>query len=116
MTLKELAIKHSYYCHPSNYYNNNCSHYFDTWDKFFEEWADADKDMNLVFRWDILEKEDENEKGTGTYEMQVFIMGQRKGLYQSCTIHTVTEADVPAIVNYLKGYKDHLMAMWEPIN
>lgn len=121
MTLKDLAVDHSYYCNLGNYFNNDCGSHFNTWSDFMDEFGDADKDYNLLFRWDIKPKYSEEDEEDGIednpigYKMEVFWIAQRKGLYQYSTIDDVTEEDVPSIVEYLTGYATYLKSLWEPI-
>ena len=56
MELKDLAIDHDYYASDSNYYSNDATGHYNTWADFYEEFKDADIDMNLVYRWDITER------------------------------------------------------------
>ncbi|GAB3545952.1 hypothetical protein [Spirosoma fluminis] len=48
--------------------------------------------------------------------MQIFMMGQRKGLFLPYTIHLVTEADVPQIIDYLKPHWKKLNRLWTPLS
>lgn len=74
--LEDLCIKHDYYCSELNYFSNDAGKRFVSWKEFYDEFKDADIDMNLCFRWD-LEKRDKSEH----YRLEIFIMGQRKGLF-----------------------------------
>lgn len=117
MTLKDLAKHHDYYCNMNNYYSNDCFNGFETWNDFFEEFGDADMDMNLVFRWDIgLYEDDEGDPVGDKFHMKVFIIGQRKGIFIPILISVVTEDDVPHIKKYLSKYWDKLNDLWAPIS
>lgn len=116
MTLKDLAVNHNYYCRSTAWNSNDEQTEFETWNDFYVEFGDADKDYNLLFRWDIkLKTDDEGEEIQKEYEMEVFYMGQRKGLFWSNKILTVTDTDVPQIVEFLKSYLDYLKELWLPI-
>lgn len=115
MTLKDLAVKHEYYCSETNYYSNDCFYKHPSWaDAGLDEYLDMD--YNLIFRWDIKEKTDDDDNGTGEYYMEVFNMQQRKGRFVIINIETVTEEDVPAILAFLKPRYEHLTKLWEPLN
>ena len=104
MTLKDLAIDHDYYASGSNYYSNDAGALYNTWADFYDEFADADIDMNLVYRWDVFKRE----KGDG-YHMQIVIIGQRKGIYIPIHISYVHEYDVNSILSFMKpdlGFND----------
>lgn len=112
-------IKHPYYCNEGNYYapgQEQPYHRYESFDGFLFEWGDADLDMNLVFRWDwkkVVDDEDAPEEVRD--RLMVFIMGQRKGLYQWCEID-VTEADEEAVRAYLMPRWEHLRRLWEGIS
>jgi hypothetical protein len=117
MTLKDLAVKHPYYCHTNNYYSNDALGEHSTWKDFYDEFKDADIDMNLVFRWDIEEVpiEDRRELDNTTgYRMKVFIMGQRKGLFIPQVISNVSEEDVEEIMSFLTPHMERLKEIWSP--
>jgi len=114
MTIQDLAVDHSYYSSDSNYYSNDCSAWYDSWANFYSEFHDADMDMNLVFRWDIKAHDDER-PDLGHY-MEIFIIGQRKGLYLYHHIRNVFDRDVDSILSFLRPRMMHLIQMWEPIS
>lgn len=111
MTLKELAIEHDYYASDSNYYSNDAGCKYDTWADFYEEFKDADIDMNLVYRWDIFEREKSKR-----YYMQIYIIGQRKGIYMPIYINYIDEQDVPQIKEFLKPHFEKLISIWQPLS
>lgn len=110
MTLKELAIDHDYYAHGSNYYSTEAYGHYNTWADFYNNFFDADIDMNLIYRWDIFEQ------CPGNFSMQVVIIGQRKGIYLPIEIDRVEENDVPQIVEFLKPHFDKLLSIWKPLS
>jgi len=109
MTLKDLSLEHSYYASRSNFYSNEAQMNFRDWEGFYEEFSDADVDMNLVFRWDVFF---ENEDG---YSMQIIIIAQRKGIYMPIIIESLKEENVPQIVSYLKPHFERLQDNWNPL-
>lgn len=111
MTLAELAIDHDYYASNSNYYSNSAGGHYATWADFYEEFHDADIDMNLVIRWDIHEREESKR-----YYMQVIIIAQRKGIYMPIRIDYVDEKDVETIIPFFKKHWEKLQRLWSPIN
>lgn len=111
--------KHSYYCNEGNYYTNDreLGPHYKRWADFLDEWGDADLDYNLVFRWDWQEDEDAPFNGDVNYRngiLKVFIMGQRKGLYNWTTTE-VCRADEPAVREWLQPRLDHLIKLWSPL-
>ncbi|WP_042174584.1 hypothetical protein [Streptomyces sp. NBRC 110035] len=109
-------IDHPYYCKEGNYYKNGLHDTYASWTEFQEEWGDADKDMNLVFRWDwqrddgeYLEEGEDPEPDT----LLVFWVIQRKAILRS-TECIVTEEDEPAVRAWLAERGQYLAAIWEP--
>ncbi len=103
-TLKDLAVKHDYYCEPRSV------GYYDTWKDFYLVFKDMDIDLDLIFRWDIQEDDD------GSFSMDVFMMQQRKGHYMSKVIRNVDEEDVPAILDLMGRHWARLQSIWTPIS
>ena len=108
--MQELAADHDYYCSTSNFFSNDASEYWDTWPEFYAEYNDADIDMNLVFRWDVIRSDD------GSFSMNVFFIRQRKGIFSPIIINEVTEADVETIVLFLQKHWNKLESIWHPIS
>lgn len=111
-------VDHSYYCNRGNYYAPDR---YRSWAEFIAEYADADFDLNLVFRWDWLEGPDwglPEFNGDANYRnglLLVFWMGQRKGLYHWSEVE-VCRADEPAVVEFLRPRMQHLLGLWEPLS
>lgn len=113
-------VDHPYYCNESNYYKAGlCSHH-KTWADFISEFGNSDMDLNLVFRFDWKEGED---NGAGAYAgddyyrnglLQVFFMGQRKGLFFSHEIE-VCRADEPAVREFLQPRFEKMLELWQPL-
>lgn len=113
-------VKHPYYCNEGNYYANGCGDEFKTWAQFHEAHNESDFDLNLVFRFDWQEGED---NGAGDFtgdvnyrngRLLIFWMGQRKGLYRWSEIQ-VCRADEPAVIAFLKPRWEHMQKLWEPL-
>lgn len=112
MELKDLAVKHDYYCSMGNYYSNEPGETFKTWKDFYNEYHDADVDMNLIFRFDV-SLIDDQDVGLG-YEMKVFMMHQRKGIFAPHNIEKVEEEDVESILSLLSGHFKKIQNIWSP--
>jgi hypothetical protein len=111
MTLQDLAISHPYYSSDSNYYSKDAAQTHETWQGFYEGEKNLDIDLNLCFRFDV--KHDEE---TGLYCAYVFIIQQRKGIYRPVTIYSVTEEDVPTMIEYLQRHYDKIKELWQPFS
>ncbi|MDB5618395.1 MAG: hypothetical protein JWQ24_2633 [Tardiphaga sp.] len=86
-----------------------------SWPDFIEDQGESDFDMNLVFRWDWRKADPDGEKwGNETDELQIFFMGQRKGLYRWVEIE-VTDSDEPAVKAWLEKRWCYLQLLWEGI-
>ena len=109
--IKDLAKDHDYYCEECNYYRNGTTEEYSTWQKFFEEYGEADIAMNLIFRWDIM-LDDETNK----YCMKLFFMQQRKGRFYCCIVEEVTDEDEQSIREFLKKYLEYIKNLWSPIS
>lgn len=111
---------HAYYCSESNYfatYDKTVTEY-KSWAEFAAVEGDADMDYNLIFRWDwsLIDSEaeppeDDHYRG---YNLTVFWMGQRKGLFR-CTIVQVCRADEKAVVDFLRPRWEYMRKLWEPV-
>jgi hypothetical protein len=112
---------HAYYCNEGNYYSRESTgQSYKRLQDFLDDEADADLDMNLVFRWDWVEGEDYGAQpyaGDDNYRnglFKVFFMGQRKGIYRHAIVE-VCRADEPAVIAYLQPRLKHLMGLWAPL-
>lgn len=111
MEFKDLLVDHDYYCSESNYYAGDAGEKWETFQDFFDEYHDADVDMNLIFRWDIKEHYEED---MGGFYMEIFMMKQRKGIFQPHFIRNVSEADFENIKTILQPHLDKLAKIWLP--
>lgn len=118
-------IKHPYYCTEGQYFSTQSNYQtiteFKSWHDFLEEWGDADKDYNFLFRWDWDELDSETGENTFNGDeyyrngrLKLFYMLQRKG-YHSCCIVDVCRADEPHVAKFLREHWEHMRVMWEPI-
>jgi hypothetical protein len=114
-------VDHPYYCNEGNYYAGGCGDEYKSFCNFLSEYADADFDMNLVFRFDWVEQDSEtgepNFNGDDNYRngiLKIFWMGQRKGLYHFSLVE-VCRADEPAVIEFLRPRWEHLRQMWAPL-
>lgn len=114
-------VDHSYYCSEGNYFSNDCTASYKSLSEFLEAEGSSDLDMNLVFRWDWREGP---AWGAGDYAgddnyrnglLNVFIVGQRKGLFRSATVQ-VCRADEDAVRGFLAPRLAHLLALWAPLD
>lgn len=108
-SLSKLALKHDYYCSDNNYYDSQCKGHYDTWKEFYDEFKDADIDMNLVFRWDVHEDD-------GHYYAMVFMMHQRKGIFTPHWIKRIEQDDVDSFKKFMRMHWEKLESIWRPLN
>lgn len=111
-------IDHPYYCSESNYHDREVFQHFDSWADFYAEMGDADEDYNLVFRWDWrkpnpADYEDGEDVPGDT--LLVFYMQQRRGLFMPVDAN-VTEADEPAVREWLTKCWAHMRLLWEGVS
>lgn len=107
-------VEHSYYCNEGNYFSNDCGSHFKSWSDFLAEMGDADKDYNLLFRWDWSMEHESDDANYRNGKLSLFYMQQRKGKFTFCTVE-VCRADEPAVVAYLQPHLDHLESLWAPL-
>lgn len=123
MTDKHLwEVDHAYYCNQGNYYaSESVGEEYKSFSDFMASEGDSDMDMNLLFRWDWVEQDDDGKstfKGDVNYrngELRLFWMGQRKGLYRYSLIE-VCRADEGAVRNFLQPRMEHLLSLWAPLS
>lgn len=111
MEFKDLLVEHDYYCSDSNYFGLSFETKYATFQDFYDDMGDADLDMNLVFRFDVFQNEEDN-----TYYMQIFIIHQRKGRFVPFFIESVKESDFELIKKYLEPRFKDLKNLWKPFN
>lgn len=120
MKLKHVAVKHAYYCSTNNYFDNDCTYKYETFQDFLLQMGEADLDYNLLFRWDVKEHcpddycaDDEVPEG---FYAELFFMQQRKGRFISCIIDKLQEEDVAGFIEYLKPRHQYMKDLWEPLS
>lgn len=121
---------HPYYCSAGNYLYSPMHHrdmsvhdQVDSWESFKNDYGfhDADRDLNLLFRWDwkawhleFPEDYPDEEGRTEKHELMLFFMLQRKALCRSIHI-AVTPEDEPEIRAWLEECAKTVRALWEPL-
>lgn len=125
--MKLQATEHSYYCSESNHYVGNqhgenfgrCE--YDTWPDFQEEWlysdgVSIDIDYNLCFRFDITQKRNpETDEPIEDFELWLFFMLQRKGIYRPVWIKHIEEKDMPGIKGFLEKQWNYIQYQWNEL-
>lgn len=126
--MKLQATEHSYYCSESNHYVGNqhgenfgrCE--YDTWADFQEEWLDSDgvsidMDYNLCFRYDIKQRRNlDTDEPIAEFELWLFFMLQRKGIYRPVLIKHIEEKDMPGIKGFLEKQWEYMKYQWNELN
>ena len=116
-TPKLWEIEHSYYASESNYFSNDYTTRYGDWAEFVDSEGRNDADLNCLFRWDWQRSdpsdyEDDPEDAPPDCVQLTFIL-QRKGIYRVVFVG-VTEADEPAVREYLAGKARYIARLWEP--
>lgn len=123
------ATDHEYYCSDTNYYvgNRNGENYglceYDSWQEFCENWMpwnksdgtdpEIDWDYNLLFRFDINQKEDDEGNKLDEYFLNLFFILQRKGIFRPVIVHSIKKEDMPYIEKTLKSAWNYLSDLWK---
>lgn len=135
-TTKHLwEIDHPYYCSEGNFYMAGMHSVFESWAEFAEPSSqtatadlgnllyDFDDDLNLLWRWDWkradpsdyeYEVEADPDFEIPGDTLQLFFMLQRKAYNISAEV-AVTEADEPAVREWLEAKALHMRRLWEPL-
>ncbi|SFD13121.1 hypothetical protein [Streptomyces aidingensis] len=120
MTTPHLwEIDHPYYCTEGNYYarpSEGLHTEYETWQDFHADWGSLDPDLNFVWRWDWKRADPshyEDGEEMPPDRLLVFWVLQRKAILRS-TECTVTEADEPAVREWLAEKAEWVRAVWEP--
>lgn len=121
--LKHLwEVEHSYYCNEVNYFacRNDSVHEYKSFQDYLNERGDECSDMNLIFRWDWKEEDEDGEvifNGDDYYrngKLYIFYMLQRKGAFDSVIID-VCRADEDRVRNFLMPRWELMKEIWEPL-
>ncbi|MFE1550600.1 hypothetical protein [Streptomyces sp. NPDC058718] len=111
-------IDHPYYCAEGNYFKNGQHLTYPNWTEFQEEWGSLDDDLNLVFRWDWKRADPADYEPYGEDvppdALHVYWVLQRKAILRS-TECVITEADEPAVREWLTRKAARLRLVWEPL-
>ena len=125
--MKLQGTNHSYYCSEDNYYVGNSKgenfgrSEYETWEEFRDEWlgedgVSIDADYNLCFRFDIIQKRDlDTDDLIDGFELWLFFILQRKGIYRPVWIKNIYEKDMPYIYNFLKMQFEYMENQWKEI-
>lgn len=115
-TLQELSQasqkEHPYYCSNNNWHNADAAAEYETWADFYQEYYDADPDMNLIFRFDI----ESYNSYEGLYKMYIYIIQQKRGYFKPISIKIVTESDGPQVNELLSKHHELLIKLWQPFS
>ncbi len=125
--MKLQATEHSYYCSESNHYVGNqhgenfgrCE--YDSWADFQEEWLDSDgvsidMDYNLCFRFDINQKcYQVTDEAINEFELWLFFMLQRKGIYRPVWIKHIEQKDMPEVESFLEKQWKYIQHQWKEL-
>ena len=113
----DLLADHDYYCSDNSYYRLNFETNYKTFKDFYNEMGNADCDMNLVFRFDIKSRdENEIEGDTSKYFMEIFMVHQRKGRFVPFFIENVYETDFELMKEYLQRKYAKIQQIWSPFS
>lgn len=125
---------HPYYCSEGNFFKNGLEHRFKSWAEFATPSSqtamedignllyDFDNDLNLLWRWDWKRADPEDytweREHDPAFEMPsdglfLYFMLQRKAYNMSAEV-AVTEADEPAVREWLEAKAAHMVALWSP--
>lgn len=111
-------VDHPYYCEAGNFYQRDMHNEFSSWDEFKTTTLfDGDRDMNLLVRWDWHRWTNDPDpflRRDVPDELTLHFVLQRKAILCSVGI-TVTEADEPAVREWLEKCARTTAAIWEPI-
>ena len=109
--MKRLCdYQHHSECSDTNFYAAKAKMIYPNFEEFYQEFADADVNMNLIFRWDIRTNED------GSKYCQIFFIQQRKGVFLPARINNFEEADEADLKELLKAHWKYLKDIWMPIS
>lgn len=84
-----------------------------SWADFAATYADADVDMNLVWRWDWCTADDEGQPKAEPYTLRIYMAHQRKARFATHEV-TVMRSDEPAVYAFLEKHRQTIQALWAP--
>ena len=94
MNLKELASNDKPYYGSGTYEEE-----YETFKDFYEDMKSYDVDLNLVYRFDVIQNDDK------TYRLDLFTILQRKGRCNDHYVKVFKEADIPLLKKYLEPHQ-----------
>ena len=105
---------HSYYCSDNNYYSSEAGVEFNTVTEFLDKFEDSDVDLNLCFRFDIQEREDDDGiEEYGKLYVELFLIKQRKGIFSPIMCHSYNPDTESERLNlYLEKHYQMLKSLW----
>ena len=123
--LQFLKTEHPYSAPSGNFFANSSmmepyTLVFDSWDEFLDEMGAADKDYNLLYRWDYLHPDVAKYADIFVYdedkvpELKLTYIMQRKANFLYCVVRNITDSDADSIKNYLQEQYEYLKLLWEP--
>jgi hypothetical protein len=113
MPVRLWETEHPYYCAQGCFFERGCHVEHASWPYFVASgWAGNDEDMNLLFRWDWCEGEDEGVPD-GEARLRLYFFLQRKGYPISHEV-AVTRDDEPDIRAWLEARWLHMQKLWSP--
>jgi hypothetical protein len=122
MKFEDLMVDHPYYCSDNNYYSRDAAQSHEKWSDFYDEYKDADEDMNLIFRFDVKKWEEDSDEHSerpfkaGDLYVEIFMMQQRKGIFRPHMIYNIKESDFEEIKEILQRHYNRLQEMWRPFS
>lgn len=106
--------KHPYYCESGHYFGTGSSgspnRHYRNFSAFLSDWDGADKDYNLLFRWDW----NTSEEQPARHILSLFYFIQRKGYHIAVTTD-VTPEDEPAVRAFLEPHWKQMRKLWNGI-
>jgi hypothetical protein len=110
--MRHLMQEHPYACDQAFGHD----HQYQSWQQFLDETVLDDVDLNLVFRFDVQGKEDEDGYSiAGQYQVCLYCMEQRRGRFVSYTID-VSADDEAAVTEWLATRWRQMQELWTPFS
>ena len=106
-------VDHPYYACEGNYFASDHHTRLTDWRDFTDTtFYNFDRDQNLLYRWDWRKPGHHDWDGAET--LSLYFMLQRKAI--ACSVEMpISEADEPAVREFLQECAQHITAIWEPI-
>jgi len=109
--MKFEETNHPYYCEAFETKNLN---EYQSWNDFNTAWGidTLDKDYNMLFRYDIEQHFNNEDKADG-YMLKLFFIQQRHGKYVPIVVYNIKENDIPIIEKWLYENWEYMKTMWK---